>query len=249
MTDASTALPVQGGGDFRTGDVLTRSFGVFRRRAGAFVMLSLLSHTPVYMLLTLLRLGFIGGRGPWLRVFSPVLALVCASLTGGAIVYGVVQNLRRQSFSIEQSMDMALRRLAPLVCVSIAATVLTVLGAMALIVPGVILFCMCYVAVPACAVERAGVRASLSRSFYLTKGYRWRIFGTVLAMTVVGGILGGVAILLGMRVLGPASGVLLQQAFQAVASAFGAVVVGVVYYQLRVAKDGVDIEIIAGVFD
>jgi hypothetical protein len=64
-----------------------------------------------------------------------------------------------------------------------------------------------------------------------------------------GGIPGGLAIVLGIRALRPASAAILWQAFQAIASAFGAVVAGVFYHQLRVAKDGVDIEIIAGVFD
>ena len=53
-------------------------------------------------------------------------------------------------------------------------------------------------------------------------------------------------------VLGGAAGhvvVLGGHLLNTVVSAFGAVLSGVVYYQLRVAKEGVDIETVARVFD
>ena len=115
-------------------------------------------------------------------------------------------------------------------------------------VPGLILFCMFYVAVPVCVVERPGVFASLSRSAFLTKGYRWKVFGTLIVIMIASIAVQYVARL----ILGSAGLYVLlfgAQVLNTVVGAFGSVLNGVIYYQLRVAKEGVDIETIARVFD
>jgi uncharacterized membrane protein len=54
-----------------------------------------------------------------------------------------------------------------------------------LVVPGVMLFLMWSVATPALVAEDIGVFAALSRSRFLTKGARWRIFGLQLLLLVI----------------------------------------------------------------
>lgn len=53
---------------------------------------------------------------------------------------------------------------------------LTALGLIALIVPGIIVSVMLWVAVPAVVLERAGARAALRRSRELTRGRLWKLF-------------------------------------------------------------------------
>jgi hypothetical protein len=101
---------------------------------------------------------------------------------------------------------------------------------------------------PACVAERVGVFASMSHSSFLTKGYRWQVFGTLLLILVGGIVLGAI---LGMVfVLTGRIGLLIStQALGAIISSFNGVLVSVFYYELRVAREGIDIDKIASVFD
>jgi hypothetical protein len=119
-------------------------------------------------------------------------------------------------------------------------------GLALLVVPGIILMVMWYVAVPVCVVENAGPEQSLRRSAALTKGLRWKVFGIFLVFYV-----GATA---GDQVLdwtGPSSVSMMAAlvVWQGLTGAFGSVLTTVTYYYLRVAKEGVDIDQIAAVFD
>ena len=140
-----------------------------------------------------------------------------------------------------------MRRFLPMVGVAICTGILTFLSAI-LLVPGIIVACMYYVSMPACITERTGVFESMSRSQFLTKGYRWQVFGMFLLILVGGFVLGAIAGLV-FAFTGRVGLQVVSQAMNAVVGAFYGVIVGVFYYQLRVAKEGVDIDNIASVFD
>ncbi len=84
---------------------------------------------------------------------------------------------------------------------SLLVGILVTLAAILLLVPGLIVWCVYAVAVPVCVVESLGLRASMTRSSFLTKGNRWRIFGVFalifIASIVIGGMVGGLAGLAG----------------------------------------------------
>lgn len=108
-----------------------------------------------------------------------------------------------------------------------------------------------YVAIPAFQIEGRGPVASIKRSAQLTKGDRWKLFALLLITT-------GVEILVdqGLQSLYTWS----DGAFVMLAALllwntawglFNSTVTGVVYFELRAAKEGVDIHTreIAAVFD
>ena len=70
------------------------------------------------------------------------------------------------------------------------AGLLTLLGTLACIIPGLILACIFFVAVPATMVERAGPIEALKRSAELTTGHRLPIFGAMFLVFVVFGVVG-----------------------------------------------------------
>ena len=65
-------------------------------------------------------------------------------------------------------------------------------ASLALIVPAFIAATMIFVATPVCVVERLGPFKSLRRSAALTKGCRWRVFGMMIAMWLIGVIGAGI---------------------------------------------------------
>jgi hypothetical protein len=133
------------------------------------------------------------------------------------------------------------------------------------VIPLLAMYLMWFVVTPACVLERLGPLGSLGRSRGLTKGHRWRILGLILVTLVpaliVAGIIAGVMASLGTGVNlrigvflgGTNPGTLVSQIvsliWTAIWTAFNAILVVVAYHDLRVAKEGVDTEQIAAVFE
>jgi hypothetical protein len=231
--------------------VFRKAFAVYIRRFVPFVILTVIASIPDYVTIFAIPApGLTRTSNPtwgWFIVAN-VVAMVTSSLVGAAVTYGVVQDLRGRAFSVGGSLLVALRRLLPILGVSFCTMIAFVLGLMLLVVPGVIFICMFSVSPHACVVERTGVFASLSRSRFLTKGRRWQGFGLFLLMMIVA----AAGELIAETVFAPTgrSGSLIAgQVFAAILGAFNGVLLSVFYFQLRIAKEGVDIDKIASVFD
>jgi hypothetical protein len=142
---------------------------------------------------------------------------------------------------------------------------LGLLAFLLLLVPLPILYLMWFVATPACVVERLGPIRSMGRSRALTKGHRWKIFGLILVIVIPALIVSAVIVVVMARLgLGStlqigafvdlrAAHVTWAQVFSliwtAIWTAFFAILGVVSYHDLRVAKEGVDTEQIAAVFE
>jgi hypothetical protein len=158
-------------GTFRLGDVFSKAFRVFGRHVVAFF--------PPRCSCQSSGLSRAVG-GPAVGDAKPNCSLHLDRFVGnlfgrasdddllggrnGAVTYGVVQVLRGRTMSIAQAGAIAVRRFLPLIGVAILVGLLFWLGIVLLIVPGLIVYAMYYVAAPVCIAEQAGVGASLSRS-------------------------------------------------------------------------------------
>jgi hypothetical protein len=235
-------------GTFRLGDVFGKSFAVYGRHFIAFVALTVCANIPSYMF------GW-GVAAPthsfefegWGLLAVPV-GIVCGTIANGAMTYGVVQDLRGAPVSIGEAVAVAARRFLPMIGVAITSGILTSLAFILLIVPGWMVMCMYFVVAPVCVAEKAGVGASLSRSRYLTKGCRWQIFGAFILIAILGGMSSGIAAV-ATSAVGGIGAMIVGYGVQAIFGAFGAVLAAVLYYQLRVAKEGIDLAKIASVFE
>jgi hypothetical protein len=235
------------------GGALSRALQVYGAGFGKFFVLTLIPFLP------LLMLALFAGPGkanPALLAAEIFLQLILWSLATATCLYGSYQIMRGQSFSVGESFRIGLKRLGPVVGTAFLGGLLVELAFLLFVIPGLIVWCALYVATPACVIERLGAKASLRRSRELTKGHRWAIFGLILLVVVVPLIAGaGVAFAAGL--IGAAAGRTVDRALvtvvtfalQTVMQSFAAVLKAVVYHDLRVAKEGVDIETIASVFD
>jgi len=116
-------------------------------------------------------------------------------------------------------------------------------------VPGLIWAVMFFVTIPACVVEQLGGPESMSRSSELTRGHRWQIFAVYAVIEIVSFV---VAFVLAATLRSPATAALFATTFFAwstFVTAYNSVLVTIVYHDLRVAKEGIDIDHLAAVFD
>jgi hypothetical protein len=246
MSSVGSAVAGAGVAQFRIGSALSRAFQVYGAGAGRFFVLTLIPMAP------LLILGLVagpGGGGVGVRVSSGLLQFVLSSLAQATCLYGAYQIMRGRSFGVGDSLGVGLRRLGPVLWTLVLCDLLIGLGLLFLVIPGIIVGCALYVALPACMIELLGATHSLGRSRELTRGSRWPIFGLLLLVGVAGAVLGagvgGVASWVGGWMLLTIA----VFAVQVIAQSFGAVLCAVVYHDLRVAKEGVDTDTIASVFD
>ena len=243
-----------GAGDFRVGDVLLRGLSILAHNFVPFGLLALAFTAPpfIYALATAPTLA--PDAAPELTVSTGDVAIFAANILLryvliAALVYGTIRELRASRASLRECVSRGLGLVFPVVGVAILVAVATGLAAMLLIVPGLIVAAMLWVAVPIAVVERPGVINSLTRSAELTKGYRWPVFGII--AIVVGAnfmlvLLAGAAV---SAIGGETASLVLSWILSAVFGAVIAVVSAVSYHDLRIAKEGVDVHQIARVFD
>ena len=137
----------------------------------------------------------------------------------------------------------------PLILCSIGASIAYAFGFMLLIVPGLMLMVIWAVYIPAIVIERAGF-GSFSRSAQLTAGYRWPIFGALLLMFVVLGVVAGGIGLIGAFVpsLGTTSIIATEAVTSGLTMAFSGIFYSLLYARLREIKEGMSVEELAEVF-
>jgi hypothetical protein len=170
------------------------------------------------------------------------------------LVYGTIRELRGDRAPIGDCIKGGLGVLFPVIGIAIVEGLITVVGLVLLIVPGIIAMAFLWVTIPVAVVERPGIFASLRRSAELTKGHRWPIFGLVFLLLIFGAVVTFViAMPFGGLTAYTQSGstvlLLINLAVSAFFLALWAVVTAVSYHDLRVVKEGVGTEDIAAVFD
>ncbi len=236
-------------GDFRVGHVLNRTWTVFSRNFAMFCLVTAIASMPGLLLFEPTRTGRTMTATDLGWFFGGLLAAAIFNTLSEAIVlFGAFQDMRGRPMNLAESAQIGLRRFLPLIGLAIVFYVLVTIGFALLIFPGLMLYTMWFVATPPCVVEQCGPFRSLGRSQQLTKGHRWKIFGLILLVGLIG-LVGGGLVLGAAALAGPVLSFIINLIWNSVVRAFTAVLVVVTYHDLRVAKEGVDTDKIASVFD
>ena len=173
------------------GDVMSPTLAIYRKHftlVGALVAVTTL---PV----ALLQYGVIRGMAASLRdggveqggiialgvaipLLVALLSFLGTTVLSGSLVSAVVEIQRTGAAAVGESLRRGLRLLPKVFVVTLLYTIITAVGYLLLIVPGVIFSLMYAVAVPVAVVENLGPFESLKRSARLTEGHRGLIFLT-----------------------------------------------------------------------
>jgi hypothetical protein len=246
--------------DFRVGNVFSRAWWVFSRNFFTFTLVTAFASVPS-LLMPRSTPGVPANPFENLGIVSVLLLLliVLGTLSQAVVLYGAFQVMRGRPVDLAESARIGLRRFFSIVGLAIVVPLLIGLASVLLLFPGMMLYMMWFVATPVCVVEQLGPFASMARSRELTKGHRWKIFGMLLLLLipalVVGAIVGAAAIavtggfLTLANALATTVGQIVNLAWNAVCTAFFAILIVVAYHDLRVAKEGVDTDQIAAVFE
>jgi len=190
-----------------------------------------------------------------------LIKLFTTAILQAAIIYGVVRDMNGQRASLKDCLTVGLKRWWPVVSLAIVMGLGIALGAILLIVPGIMLAVAWSVAMPVRVMEGLDLHDTFGRSLELTRGRRWSIFLLCLIAYVIAlvvslalvGVTGGFSGLFSGGALAAAANpvlVLLVTPLLTVADSLIATVgLTVLYQQLREGREGVNAETLAAVFE
>jgi hypothetical protein len=181
------------------------------------------------------------------------LSLLGAMFTFGALFHAMTRARIMKPWTVTDSMKGALRRIIPFVALGIVTAVLMVLGFFALVIPGLVIAVSLSIAPAGFWAEGIGPFAAVRRAWVLVSGLRWKVFG-ILFVAVILQVAFALVIapllftsvspddktmyLLVNSVASPVLSALVNPLIPAVLT--------VSYYDARVRKEGLDIELAAG---
>lgn len=257
------------------GEILDVGFKIYTRHFGLLIKTVALVVVPVQILGALILLGSVDDPAVLTGNFgldddpttdtdtTGALASVLVSVFGGglaqivataACVKAVADAYLQQRPEAGGSLRFAGRRLHSLVWVSILQILLLIVAYVALIVPGVWLTVAWILVFPVLLLEGCKGRSALGRSFRLVRRRWWPTFAVILVAYLLAAVLQFFSgILIGLATFVAEDSVIGTVALTTVgnsiayllATPFTAAIVVLVYFDLRVRKEGLDIALLA----
>ncbi|MGI8686417.1 MAG: hypothetical protein ACR2MO_15250 [Acidimicrobiales bacterium] len=182
-----------------------------------------------------------------------VLSYIAAQLATAASLKLVAGAYLDEPPDWRGSLSFAVHKLGSLVWLTLVFGFLLALGFLACLVPGIYLYVAWTVAVPVLLLEDLRGRKALQRSRALVKGRWWPVLGALVVSGLLAGIVQGVFSAIFAAVVGSTdndvaaatAGALANIASSLVSTPFIAAVIMVIYFDLRVRKEGFDLELLA----
>jgi uncharacterized membrane protein len=236
------------------GEILDVSFSLYRRHFATLGTIAVLcSGIPVLLILYIESSGGVLYNLP-LTLLHYVIFTVLSSIATAATVFVVSESYLGRPLPAREALSRATPLLARLIICSLLFAIIVGIGFIFFFIPGIILICGLLLAFPSLVLEPGiSPTGALSRSWSLTRGSRWRMFallitmvlllyvplvglGAVAAVTLPGGAQGTSPGIVTLAVVGVVQMLLYPLLY---------CVLTVAYYDLRVRKEGFDLEVLA----
>ncbi len=234
-----------------TGEVLDVSFGLYRSMFFPLVLVALVSRVLPDLCAVYVQVH--GGilANPWAWLLQTTLSVVMGAVGTAATTLMVSGAYLHQPVSAGDALRRAGGVLVRLVMLSFMTIVVVLAGFLLFIVPGVILLSGLLLSAVALVLEQPlSSSAAMSRSWQLTSGFRGKValtFFVAYLLLLVPTV--AIGVLVGLMTFAGGHPQLVSMILVAVLAVFVYpylyVVVTVLYYDLRVRKEGFDLELLA----
>ncbi len=236
------------------GGVFRESFAAYRHRFGTLIATAAVLDLPYAALYYVLAKeppalstiptneeisAFLGAMGPWL-----VIRLLITSVLFAAVIRTVGETYAGVETSWRETTAAAISRMVSLAVVTVLFWSGVTLGSALFVFPGLFLVVAWSATLSVVIIEGAGPLTAFTRSWLITSGRRMAIFGvlaTASALVVIANLVLVVALggLLGF-LLGAPGPLLASEIVWVLTQPFIAVVLAVLYLDLRVRKEELD---------
>jgi glycerophosphoryl diester phosphodiesterase family protein len=241
------------------GEILDVSFTLYRRHFAPLAGVALVcSGIPVVLNIFIEAAGGMLANLSLVVVYYVVFAAL-NSIATAATVFIVSESYLGRPIDARTALRLAARYIGKILVCSLLMTMMVFVGFLFFVIPGIVLISGLILAIPALVIEPGlGPSAALSRSWELTRGSRWRMLGLLLVLTIllyvpiaaIGGIValfvpGAGSIFSGRGVALAVATAALSGLVQVFIYPLFYCVLTVAYYDLRVRKEGFDLEVLA----
>lgn len=241
------------------GEILDVSFGLYRTLFVPLLLVAVMAQGLPMVLSIYVNAAGLQGVSIWLTVAVMLFSVIGSALASAGSTFILSEQYMGRSISAGTALSRAMPFIGRVIMLSLLITLLFFLGLVLLIIPGLILICGLVLSTPALVIEsRAHATDAMGRSWALTRGHRWKIFG---ALVVTGLLIALPSLALGVFAAVKSFDV---QSKQGVISGMGLLwltvaqvlqvmlypllycTLTVAYYDLRVRKEAFDLEVLAG---
>jgi hypothetical protein len=243
------------------GEILGAAFDLYKRHWAAFIQIVAIVVVPLTLIQYFLRdqltddtnvvvnqttgqITVTGGTSFWVGTVGGLLVsligvLIWQVLTG-AISRAAAGSLVGEVVTPANAFSFGFNRLWSIILIGILVALIVTGGLILLIIPGIIFAVKLSVSIPALVVENRRGTAAIGRSWNLTTGHFWHVFGTWIIAYIITWIVAGIlAAIAGSNWL--VQGILVSIG-SIITMPFMALVTVLLYLDLRVRKEGLSDE-------
>jgi hypothetical protein len=227
-------------------EIVDAALQVFRRDPIQFM----LATAAVYVPWLVLRLVFDLGVSPTVPTLQQALVTLAAAVVVYALVGGVVSVIASDVYlgapaDAMRGLAVTFARTVPLLVTGVVTMFFTVIGAVLFLLPALYPIARYFAVQQAVVLENATARAALARSSELSLGVKRHVLGTLfLVLLITTAISLGAGLLLGVVESRVVTNVALTAVHVVIYPFFG-IAETLLYYDIRIRKEGFDVEYLA----
>jgi hypothetical protein len=225
-------------------EIIDASFQLLRRHYTQLVAVAVVALLPYIVLVAVT--GGTGSASP--SAFLVFLAQwLCAALAEAAVIVGVSDAYLDGNVDIQHSLASTAGRLPTIILAGILRALAILAGVIALIVPGIYVMLRTFAIIPVVVLEEKSAGESFRRSWDLAKGEVWKVFVTLLLAWLIFLVLYVLLIMIAGMLASSnerASSLVVAMLLALVYPITG-VVTTLLYYDIRVRREGFDLELLA----
>jgi hypothetical protein len=228
------------------GELLDVSFSLYRQLFGTLLVVGLVTSAVPMVIDVYIEQSGGATSQPLLWFGNAIFSVFLGAMGVGASTYIVSDSYLGESVNAGAALGRVVPYVGRMIALSIMSGLLVFMGLLLLIVPGIIIACGLALGATALVLEDLPAAGhALRRSWSLTSGYRTKVFGALLVTIIL--------LMIPVIGMGVVSAVVGMEAFFTIASValsvlitpFLYVTVTVLYYDLRVRKEGFDLEMLS----
>ncbi len=245
---------------FGVGTVISDTFSIFFRKIHIVLLLGFIpALVDVVLSLWLFDSSFettpaadIDWAAFWPAFAGLVLvSMVAVAFTSAMVIQFAYDTKLNRPAQIGRYFASAFNNLPAIAILSIITGILTIIGWVMLVVPGIWLYAVFSVVVPAIVIDRAGFGA-IGRSAELTKNYRWPIVGAlILIVLCIFLFAAAIGFVFGLALLSfdsQGAEIISESIGSAIGYGWTGVAIAMIFARLKEIKEGVSVSDLADVF-
>ena len=239
-------------------ELLSRGLGLYLNNFLPLFLIAILANMPMMLFSSLLNKIEALEMGEYLQFLLPFLVVwiiqLMTSVTAASLsILVIARRYLGRKADLNYLLPQALKLVLPVMGLGLLNGLAVALGFVFLIVPGFILFSGLSMAQSILVVEKTGIIESMKRSWRLTSGYKFQVFGIMFLTMMIGSICGGFLDMLSTPLLGGADensfiALFLPVLTSALVGPFVSSVSVLLYFNLKVEKEGFVLEGLAAQF-